>query len=67
LDLSVQATTDALRLLGRAVDRLGISARGARRTLRVARTIADLAHEERVTTTALAEALAYRSEADEGQ
>ena len=67
LDLTVQASADALRLLGRAVDRLGISARGARRTLRVARTIADLAHEERVTTTALAEALAYRSEAaDEG-
>ena len=67
LDPTVQASADALRLLGRAVDRLGISARGARRTLRVARTIADLAYEERVTTAALAEALTYRSEAaDEG-
>jgi len=67
LDLAVQASAGALQLLGRAVDRLGISARGARRALRVARTIADLAEEERVTTSALAEALGYRSEtANEG-
>jgi len=49
-------------LLGRAVDRLGMSARAARRVLRVARTIADLAADEEISPDAVAEALGYRSE-----
>lgn len=49
------------RLLEDAVDRGGMSARGVHRALRVARTIADLAGEERVTTLRLAEALQYRA------
>jgi magnesium chelatase family protein len=62
LDDLVAATPDARTLVGRAVDGLGLSARGARRVLRVARTLADLAGEGRVGPDAVAEALAYRSE-----
>jgi len=61
LDRSVRATPDARRLLGAAVERLGLSARAARRLLRVARTIADLAEEEEAGPRALAEALGYRA------
>jgi magnesium chelatase family protein len=61
LDRLVAATADARRLLGAAVERLGLSARAARRLLRVARTIADLAQEEETGPRALAEALSYRA------
>ncbi|MBI1799270.1 MAG: YifB family Mg chelatase-like AAA ATPase [Candidatus Eisenbacteria bacterium] len=49
------------RLIAEAMDRGGLSARGVHRALRVARTIADLAGEEIVTTMRLAEALQYRA------
>jgi magnesium chelatase family protein len=49
------------RLVADAVDRAGMSARGVHRALRVARTIADLAGEERVSALRLAEALQYRA------
>jgi magnesium chelatase family protein len=61
LDRVVRATGDARRLLGAAVERMGLSARAARRLLRVARTIADLAGEEKTGPRALAEALSYRA------
>ncbi len=64
LDESVRATPEARRLLGRAVDRLGLSARSARRLLRVARTIADLARESSAGVEAMAEALSYRAPAE---
>lgn len=48
-------------LIADAIDRGGMSARGVHRALRVARTIADLAGEERVTALRLAEALQYRA------
>jgi magnesium chelatase family protein len=63
LDDQVAATPEARRLLGRAVDRFALSARGARRVLRVARTIADLAGEARTGPRAVGEALSYRTEA----
>lgn len=47
-------------LLSNAVDRLGLSARSVHRVLKVARTIADLASEDRILTPHLAEAIAYR-------
>jgi magnesium chelatase family protein len=54
-------TAAARALLEQAADRLGLSARGYHRTLRVARTIADLDGVEEVADSAVAEALRYRS------
>ena len=49
-------------LLRHAAETLGLSARGFHRTLRVARTIADLEGAETVARTHVAEALSYRGE-----
>ena len=62
LDAEVNASPEARALLGRAFERFGLSARGARRVLRVARTIADLAGETATGTDAVAEALSFRGE-----
>ena len=70
-DLSAPAPGETLRacaapdregraLLQDAVDRVGLSARGHDRVLRVARTLADLAGDERVLGDHVAEALHYR-------
>ncbi len=64
LDVWVAATPDARLLLGRAVERLGLSARSARRLLKVARTIADLAGDAKTGPDAVAEALGYRDDVD---
>jgi magnesium chelatase family protein len=60
IDALVDASDESRALLGRAVEKLKLSARGARRLMRVARTIADLAGERRVEASAMAEALGYR-------
>jgi len=57
----VNPQPDALALWERAISQRRLSARGAERVLRVARTIADLACAERVSGAAIAEALGYRS------
>jgi magnesium chelatase family protein len=51
---------EARRLLAVAVDRVGLSARGAARVVRVAQTIAYLAGRTEVETADVAEALQYR-------
>ena len=51
---------EASRLLQQAVSRLGLSARGHDRVLKVARTIADLSGEEKITAEHVSEALQYR-------
>ena len=51
---------DARDLLESAAEPMGLTARGYHRVARVARTIADLAHAERVECDHVAEALRYR-------
>ena len=53
-------TEDSEKLLKRCVDNLGMSMRGYHRTLRVARTIADLAECEEIEYEHVAEAIQYR-------
>jgi len=48
------------QVLRRAVDQLGLSARGYDRVLKVARTVADLAGDEGITSEHVAEALQFR-------
>jgi len=48
------------QLLGRALERLGLSARAYHRVLKVARTIADLGGRETVSAADVAESLRYR-------
>lgn len=55
-----QLDAASTRLLTLAARRLGLSARGYDRARKVARTIADLAGEERIATEHVAEALQFR-------
>jgi len=56
-----QLDRDARSLLGSAIDRLGLTARGCDRVIRVARTIADLDESGPARAPHVAEALRYRS------
>ena len=62
--LEQYATLDmqASKIIELAQQRLNLSARAYHRVLRVARTIADLAHSENIQSTHLTEALSYRSQ-----
>jgi magnesium chelatase family protein len=48
-------------LIEQAIERLGLSARAYARILKTARTIADLAGEEKITSVHVAEAIGYRT------
>lgn len=52
-------------LLRKAAEKLGLSARAYHRTIKVARTIGDLAGAERIEVSHLAEALQYRQNIEE--
>jgi magnesium chelatase family protein len=62
LDQIATPTTDGLALLRKASDTLKLSARGFHRTLKVARTIADLDGAATVGRLHVGEALSYRAE-----
>ena len=56
-----QLDTAGEKLLENAMQRLGLSARAYTRILKVARTIADLAGEEHLTSAHIAQAIQYRA------
>jgi len=60
LDAHGQVTVAARELLMRSAESLGLSARGYHRSVRVARTIADLSASHEVLPEHVAEALRYR-------
>jgi magnesium chelatase family protein len=60
IDSHVLPDDAALKFLNTAATRLGWSARGTHRTLKVARTIADLAESRRTQLVHMAEAMQYR-------
>lgn len=62
LDETALPDAESLELLRKAADSLRLSARGFHRTLRVARTLADLESCEKVLRHHIAEALSYRCE-----
>jgi len=61
LDQQIIMDDAAQDLLRTAMDQANLSARAYHKIMRVSRTIADLAGDDRVGRTALAEALAYRA------
>jgi magnesium chelatase family protein len=60
LDRHTPVEKNARALLQSASERLGLSARGYHRVLKVARTIADIDGDSSILTAHVAEALRYR-------
>jgi magnesium chelatase family protein len=60
IDQHILLDADAVKFLNVAATRLGWSARGTHRALKVARTIADLAGAHHTQVTHVAEAMQYR-------
>ncbi len=60
IDQFCQLTPDAETLLDRAVDKLTLTGRGYHKVIKVARTIADLNGDIKISSPAIAEALQYR-------
>lgn len=60
LEQIAEPDTEGRELLTRVADKFGLSARGYHRVLRVARTIADLAGEEKVRKPHVGEAVGFR-------
>ncbi len=52
---------DGVRLLEKAIAKLGLSARAYNRVLKLARTIADLSDQRQIATDHIAEAIQYRN------
>jgi magnesium chelatase family protein len=66
LDARTPILHGARELLANAAERLGLSARGYHRVLKVARTIADLDEASAIGEDQVAEALRYRAASTEG-
>ena len=60
IDLHCAVTDSGAALLQQAIARLGLSARGYHRCLKLARTIADLAAAAQIAPAHIAEAIQYR-------
>ena len=63
LDSYCSLDSEGELLLGKAVEKLSLSARATHRILKIARTIADLESRESISVADLAEAISYRRHA----